>query len=154
MRKLALISFVFLTCAGATRAQDPGWPRQKNQSRGGKTGLLPTTGRRVEPGSWVEVPYGLRADAHRWPADRRDRQYPNPQRFSNLDNRTVLLADPVITGTSFPSLDAAKAAPLDQLVRTFLTTGCVDHHLAGPIDRDGGKNRSHRHPSRYVTNRR
>ncbi|NWG75427.1 MAG: hypothetical protein HXY24_12590 [Rubrivivax sp.] len=38
----------------------------------------------------------------------------------DLENRTVFIHDLAITSTSFPSLDPADAAKMDQLVRTFL----------------------------------
>ena len=39
---------------------------------------------------------------------------------TDMDSRTVLLSHPTITGTSFPGADPAAAKKLDQLVRTFL----------------------------------
>jgi len=38
----------------------------------------------------------------------------------NMDAHTVLLSNPQITGVSFPSLDPATTAQMDQLARTFL----------------------------------
>ena len=38
----------------------------------------------------------------------------------NMDDHTVFLSDPQITSISFPSLDAATTAKMDQLMRTFL----------------------------------
>ena len=41
----------------------------------------------------------------------------------DLDNRTVYLHNPTIKNTYFPGNDASTSANLDQLVRTFLSTG-------------------------------
>jgi hypothetical protein len=38
----------------------------------------------------------------------------------NMDDHTVFLSDPKITGVTFPSLDPATATQLEQTVRTFL----------------------------------
>lgn len=38
----------------------------------------------------------------------------------NMDNHTVLLSEPRVTSISFPSLDPATTARMDQLMRTFL----------------------------------
>jgi hypothetical protein len=38
----------------------------------------------------------------------------------NMDDHTVFLSDPQITGVTFPSLDPATASQMEQLVRTFL----------------------------------
>ncbi len=38
----------------------------------------------------------------------------------NMDDHTVFLSDPQITSISFPSLDPATTAQMDQLMRTFL----------------------------------
>src|SRR5208283_2790456 len=42
------------------------------------------------------------------------------QSSTNVDDHTVVLSDPQITGLSFPSLDPATTAQMDQLVRTFV----------------------------------
>jgi hypothetical protein len=47
----------------------------------------------------------------------------NAQTAVNVDSRTVTLSDFKISKTSFPSLDPPTAQKMDQLVRTFLTTG-------------------------------
>jgi hypothetical protein len=118
MKKFVQVSLVVLTLAIVSSAQDPGWPRQKSSPAGNLIyyqpqvddwsnhkdlrfrmafSLTPTGGKQV-----VGV-FNIHAKTD-----------------VNVDARTVLLSNPTITGTHFPSLDATTAAQMDQLVRTFL----------------------------------
>jgi hypothetical protein len=118
MRKIILGSILTLMFATIGLAQDPGWPRQKKSPAGRLVyyqpqvdewrnhkeltfrmafSLTPTGGKQA-----VGV-VNIHADTD-----------------VNVDARTVLLSNPTITDTHFPSLDAPTADRMDQLVRTFL----------------------------------
>lgn len=118
MKKFVLISTLILAFVSVGVAQDPGWPRLKTNS-GGKLiyyqpqvdewsgykdlvfrmafSLTPAGGKQVV--GVVNVHSGTDV---------------------NVDARTVLLSNPVIADTNFPSLDPTKAAEMDKLLRTFL----------------------------------
>jgi hypothetical protein len=113
-----LLTSVLLLLTGASQAQDPGWPRDITKP-GGKVVLyqpqiddwkdfkevdgrmaftITPTGGKTHVGV---VTVSMVSDV-------------------NVDAHTVFLSDPKITSINFPSLDAASAAKLDQLMRTFL----------------------------------
>ncbi|MEI6915038.1 MAG: hypothetical protein WCL39_07900, partial [Armatimonadota bacterium] len=50
---------------------------------------------------------------------------------NNVDTRTVVFTNMVITGTTFPSLSDSDAAQMDQLVRSFVTPG---YTVTVPLD--------------------
>ncbi len=118
MKKLVQALILVLAFVNVSTAQDPGWPRQKSSPAGKLVyyqpqvddwknhtdlnfrmafSLTPTGGKQV-----VGV-----LNIH-------------GQTDVNVDARTVLLSNPTIVATHFPSLDATTAAQMDQLVRTFL----------------------------------
>lgn len=118
MKKLAQVSLLMLTLATISAAQDPGWPRQKSSPAGKLIYYQPqvddwTNHRELNfrmafsltPAGGKQV-VGV-VDIH-------------AKTDVNVDARTVLLSNPSITDTHFPSLDATTAAHMDQLVRTFL----------------------------------
>lgn len=118
MKSLVIIVALILACVSVVVAQDPGWPRLKT-SFGGKLiyyqpqvdewdsyknlvfrmafSLTPAGGKQV-----VGV-VNIHSDTE-----------------VNVDARTVLLSNPVIADTNFPSLDPTKTAEMDKLLRTFL----------------------------------
>ena len=122
MKRTILSITLVLTFVGVCVAQqDPGWPRQKTSPAGKFVyympqvdnwsnhkdldfrmafSMTPTGGKQVVG---VVSIHGL-TDV-------------------NVDDRTVLLHDPTVTKTDFPSLDSNAAAQMDQLVRTFLPPG-------------------------------
>jgi hypothetical protein len=118
MKRFTLVSMLICTFVTVSLAQDPGWPRQKTSPAGKLVyyqpqvdewnnykdlnfrmafSLTPTGGKQVVG---VMTVHG-KTDV-------------------NVDARTVLLSNPVIADTNFPSLDAPTADQMDQLVRTFL----------------------------------
>lgn len=118
MKNSIKISVLILTYVTVSFAQDPGWPRQKTSPAGKLVyyqpqvddwnnhtdldfrmafSLTPTGGKSA---IGVVTIHGL-TDV-------------------SVDDRTVVLRNPTITNTHFPSLDSTQAAQMDQLVRTFL----------------------------------
>ncbi len=116
-RKWFVVVIVLLSSAFAL-AQDPGWPRQITKP-GGKVVLY-----QPQVDDWKN--YQL--------VDARMAFAVTPtggpthvgvvtvamKSVVNMDDHTVFLSDPQITSLSFPSLDAATTATMDQLMRTFL----------------------------------
>lgn len=118
MKKLTLASLFILTLAMATLAQDPGWPRQKTSPAGKLVYYQP------QVDSWsnhkdleFRMAFSLTPTGGKQAIGVLS---VHGKTDVNVDARTVLLSNPVITATHFPSLDATKAAQMDQLVRTFL----------------------------------
>jgi hypothetical protein len=130
-------SLFTLVSVTAALGQDPGWPRQMTQQGGALVyyqpqvddwkdftdltwrmafSLAPSTGKQV-----VGV---MEMEGH-----------------TDVDNDTkmVLISNLRITRTSFPSLDAASAAQMDQLVRTFLppSVSISLHRLVACIKKPG-----------------
>jgi len=118
MKKLVQVSMLVLTLVTVSTAQDPGWPRQKVSPAGkliyyqpqvddwlGHTDLRFRTAFSLTPTGGKEVIGILNIHANT---------------DVNVDARTVVMSNPVIAETHFPSLDASTAAQMDQLVRTFL----------------------------------
>jgi hypothetical protein len=118
MRKLALLSFAFLICAGAARAQDPGWPRQKTSPAGKLVYYQPQVDEWTNQSvlrfrlAFTLIPTGGQPNVGVMKIEAKT--------TTNVDAHTVLLEDPVITETHFPSLDAAATTTMDQLARTFM----------------------------------
>lgn len=119
MKKKALIApMLVLILMNVCLAQDPGWPRQKTSPAGRLVYYQP------QVDDWVNfkrldfrmafslTPTGGKATVGVVTV--------SAQTNVSVDDRTVLISNPNITDTHFPSLDADKAAQMDQLVRTFL----------------------------------
>ena len=116
--KLFFAAILVTLCFATVSAQDPGWPRtiikpggkvvlyqpqvddwenyQKVDARMAFT-LTPTGGKQHVGVLTVQM-----------------------QSTSDTENHTVFLSNPKITSVAFPSLDAATAAQMEQLVKTFL----------------------------------
>jgi hypothetical protein len=121
MKRLIFISILVLTFVSACFAQDPGWPRQKSNLSGKLVYYQPQVD---DWKNYKELTFLLAfsltpahakavvgvADVH-------------ALTNVNVDDRTVLISDFVITGTHFPSLDPSVAANMDQLVKAFLPLG-------------------------------
>jgi len=119
MKKLVLSSVILiLGSISISMGQDPGWPRQKSNAGGRLVYYQP------QVDSWN---------------DHRDLQFRmafsltptggkavvgvmNVQATTDVsvDDHTVVLTNPIITDTHFPSLDSATASQMDQLVRSFV----------------------------------
>jgi hypothetical protein len=118
MKRTVLTITLLLTFVSVCVAQDPGWPRQKT----GPAGKLVYYPPQVD--NWLDhknidfrmafllIPTGGKQTIGVVSVQ--------AQTDVSVDDRTVLLHDPQITKTDFPSLDATTAAQMDQLVRTFL----------------------------------
>jgi len=121
MKKIILVSMLTFIFATIGLAQDPGWPRQKSNPSGKLVYYQP------QFAEWDNhknltfsmafslMPAGVKAvvgvaDVH-------------AMTNVNVDDRTVLISDFVVTDTHFPSLDAGAAANVDQLVKSFLPPG-------------------------------
>ena len=118
MTRIISLSILILVLGNVCLAQDPGWPRQKTSSSGKLIyyqpqvdswknyrdlqfrmafSLTPTTGKQAVGVMSVQAKTDV-----------------------NVDARTVLLSNLVISETHFPSLDAQTTTQMDQLVRKFL----------------------------------
>ncbi len=108
MKKIILVSMLTFIFATIGLAQDPGWPRQKSNPSGKLVYYQP------QFAEWDNhknltfsmafslMPAGVKAvvgvaDVH-------------AMTNVNVDDRTVLISDFVVTDTHFPSLDAGAAA--------------------------------------------
>jgi hypothetical protein len=114
---LPLFLLILLATALAS-AQDPGWPRQLAKP-GGKLVLYQPQVDDWENHQQVDarMAFTLTPTSGTSHVGVVAVQL---QSAVNMDDHTVLLSDPHITGVNFPSLDATMAAQMDQLVRTFL----------------------------------
>jgi hypothetical protein len=111
---------IFLICilVGTSFAQDPGWPREKTSPGGTLIYYQPQLDewkdfRRLEARMAVSIK----------PASGQPTVgvvYLRARTDANLETRNVVISKLEITSTRFPSLDAAGAAAIDQLVRAFL----------------------------------
>jgi hypothetical protein len=134
MKAAVLISAFILAFAVRGSAQDPGWPRQQTNSQGRLVYYQP------QVDSWNNhsdlkfrlafslTPTGGKAVLGVANVDAKT--------DVNVENRTAIIRDPIITDTHFPSLDQSNSASMDQLVRTFLssltpTTISLDRLIAG-----------------------
>jgi hypothetical protein len=118
MKKLALVSMLVLTLVTVSTAQDPGWPRQKSSPTGKLIYFQP------QVDDWKNhTDLNFRMAFSLTPTGGKQTVGVvniHAKTDVNVDARTVLLSNPVVTDTHFPSLDAPTAAQMDQLVRTFL----------------------------------
>jgi len=118
MRKLIFASILVLTFISACLGQDIGWPRQKSSPAGRLIYYQP------QVDNWANhTMLEFRMAFSLTPAGGKQTVGVvniQAQTDVNVDARTVLLSNPIITDTHFPSLDAGTAAQMDQLVRTFL----------------------------------
>lgn len=113
-----LLLLLPLLLSAAALAQDPGWPRQITKP-GGKVVLY-----QPQVDDWKNyqevdarmaftvTPTGGQSHVGVLTVKMKS--------AANMDDHTVFLSDPQVTSISFPSLDAATTAKLDQLMRTFL----------------------------------
>ncbi|MFZ0312172.1 MAG: hypothetical protein WAL85_05650 [Candidatus Korobacteraceae bacterium] len=122
LRKLESISFLFLVAlfaATLSPAQDPGaWPRQITKP-GGTIVLYQPQVDDWENYQQVDarMAFSLTPTGGKSQVGVITVQLKSAV---NMDDHTVLLSDPQITSVTFPSLDPATAAQLEQTVRTFL----------------------------------
>lgn len=118
MRKTIFAATLVLTFISVSFGQDPGWPRQKSSPAGKLVYYQP------QVDSWTNhKDLEFRMAFSLTPTGGKQTVGVVSIRAKtdvNVDARTVLLHNPVITDTHFPSLDANAAARMDQLVRAFL----------------------------------
>jgi hypothetical protein len=118
MKKITLAAVLVLAFVSVSRAQDPGWPRQKTSPAGRFVYYQP------QVDDWKNhKDLDFRMAFSLTPAGGKETVgvvTVHAYTDVNVDARTVLLSGPSVTGTHFPSLDAGAAAKMDQLVRTFL----------------------------------
>ena len=121
MKKIILVTMLLVLFANIGLAQDPGWPRQKSNSSGTLVYYQPQFAKwdnyrnLTFSMAFSLTPLGAKAvvgvaDIH-------------AMTVVDVDARTVLISDLVITNTHFPSLDAGTAASMGQLVKSFLPAG-------------------------------
>jgi hypothetical protein len=118
MKQTILTITLVLALVGVCVAQDPGWPRQKTSPAGTLIYYPPQVD---DWTNYKEVDFRMAFSLT--PAGGKQTVGVvdiHAQTDVSVDDRTVLLSNPVITRTSFPSLDSTASAPMDQLVRTFL----------------------------------
>ncbi|HTG17096.1 MAG TPA: hypothetical protein VK747_17735, partial [Blastocatellia bacterium] len=118
IKRIILAPTLALILMNVCFAQDPGWPRQKSSPAGKLVYYQP------QVDEWADfkrlnfrmafsfTPTGGKATVGVVTI--------SAQTNVSVDDRTVLISNPDITATHFPSLDADKSAQMDQLVRTFL----------------------------------
>jgi hypothetical protein len=116
--KSLIAVFLIGSLIGTCFAQDPGWPREKTNSGGTLIYYQPQLDewkdfRRLEARMAVSI-----KAAGRQPTV--GVIYLRAGTDANLETRNVVISNFEITSTRFPALDAAGAAAMDQLVRTFL----------------------------------
>lgn len=118
MRGLLFVAVLVLVLGSVAMAQDPGWPRQKSSPAGRLVFYQP------QVDSWNNHrDLQFRMAFSLTPAGGKSVVgVANVQATTDVsvDDRTVVISNPIITGTNFPSLDTATAASMDQLVRTYL----------------------------------
>jgi len=115
-------------------AQDPGWPRMKSNPAGKLVYYQPQID---DWKNYQEIDFRLAFSLT--PAGGKavvGVATVHANTIVSVESRTVLLKNPTITGTNFPSLDAGTSAKMDQLVRTFLNptasvTVSLDRLVAG-----------------------
>ena len=118
MKPTLLTITLVLTFVSVCVAQDPGWPRQKT-SPAGKLVYYPP-----QVDNWTDYKkLEFRMAFSLTPAGGKQTVgvvNVKAQTDVSVDDRTVLLHDPVIESVSFPSLDAPTADQMGELVKTFL----------------------------------
>src|SRR6185312_13024377 len=110
---------ILLLIFGATCvAQDPGWPRQKTNAGGKLVYYQP------QVDSWenyrdlkFRMAFSLTPKGGKQTIGVLSIQ---GKTDVNVDARTVLLSNLVVTDTHFPALDSTQAAEMDKLGRSFL----------------------------------
>jgi hypothetical protein len=121
MKKTILTVTLVLAFIGGCVGQDVGWPRQKT-SPAGKLVYYPP-----QVDEWANYKnLDFRMAFSLTPAGGKPTigvVNIHAQTDVSVDDRTVLLHDPVIVRTDFPSLDSTTSAQMDNLVRTFLPPG-------------------------------
>jgi len=118
MARLISLLILILVPGSVCLAQDLGWPRQKSSSAGRLIYYQPQVD---EWNNYKELAFRMAFSL----TPTGGKQVVGVVKIQsktdvNVDARTVLLSNPIITETHFPSLDAAKSTEMDQLVRTFL----------------------------------
>ena len=114
---ISTITLVLALVSGCV-AQDPGWPRQKSSPAGKLVYYQPQVD---EWNNYKDLDFRMAFSLT--PTGGKQTVgvvTVHAKTDVNVDARTVLLSNPVITDTHFPSLDATAAAQMDRLVRTFL----------------------------------
>jgi hypothetical protein len=118
MKKLILISILIVTFAGAGSAQDPGWPREKSNAGGKLVYYQPQVDDWANHSTLTfRMAFALTPKGGKQTVGVMNIQ---AQTDVNVDDRTVVLSNLLMTDTHFPSLDESASQPMDQLVRTFL----------------------------------
>ena len=117
-KQLSAVCALAVLFVAAAMAQDQGWPRQFTKP-GGKVVLY-----QPQVDDWENY---QKVDARMaftiTPTGGKSHVgvvAVQMQSTVNMDDHTVFLSDPQITSISFPSLDPATTAQMDQLMRTFL----------------------------------
>ena len=118
MKKVGLSHLLVLLFATTILGQDPGWPRQKVNPAGKLVYYQP------QVDSWTnhkDLQFSL-AFSFTPAGGKAVVGVANVESFTdvNVDTHTVILRNPKITSTHFPSVDAATAENMDKLVKTFL----------------------------------
>jgi hypothetical protein len=118
MKKIILAAIITLVFTTLGLGQDPGWPRQKTNPAGKLVYYQPQVD---EWNNFKDLVFRMAFSL----TPKGGKQVVgvvtiHAKTDVNVDARTVLLSNPSITDTHFPSLDATRAAQMDQLVRTFL----------------------------------
>src|SRR5580704_5565271 len=116
--KAIVVSFLLCLLSGLSLAQDPGWPRTITKP-GGKLILYQP---QVDDWQNYQVVDGRMAFTVTPTGGQSHVGVVTVQMKSvvNMDDHTVLLSDPKVTSISFPSLDPATTAKMDELMKTFL----------------------------------
>src|SRR5580693_3278636 len=116
--KAIVVSFLLCLLSGLSLAQDPGWPRTITKP-GGKLILYQP---QVDDWQNYQVVDGRMAFTVTPTGGQSHVGVVTAQMKSvvNMDDHTVLLSDPKVTSISFPSLDPATTAKMDELMKTFL----------------------------------
>jgi hypothetical protein len=122
-KKTAGIQFVFLPLLGAAVAQDPGWPRELTRPEGKLIYYQPhfdewpdfqkLQGRLA----FLLTPQGGKATVGLASVD--------IETEVDISTRTVLLRNPKILETRFPSAGEDEAAKLDPLLKSFISSGAT-----------------------------
>lgn len=121
MKKIILGSMLTLLFATVGLAQDPGWPRQKSNPSGKLVYYQPQFAEwQNHKDLTFSMAFSLTATGAKAVVG-----VANVHAMTNVnvDDRTVLISNFVITGTHFPSLDPSAAANMGELVKTFLPPG-------------------------------
>lgn len=118
MKQTILTIGLVLALVSGCVAQDPGWPQQKKSPAGRLVYYPPQVD---DWTNYKEIDFRMAFSLT--PAGGKQAVGVvniHAQTDVSVDDRTVLLHNPVITSTNFPSLDPATSASMGQLVRTFL----------------------------------